>query len=190
MQREVKHLLALCESSGARINNGVRPVIQSRRLCSTTANFRTPAVQKQMKDAQRTPWPKAQRSSLFESESSSVRDSGLQNKESAKEAFQKLIKDLEELKGLNPSMSLQANNSDMSAMVKFLNRPDISHFKVVVQDDSHLGFECPSTPGVLRTYGKDEFGSWNCVSDGHNLHGLFLRDLIPLISGLPRWALK
>lgn len=109
--------------------------------------------------------------------------------ENAKEAFERIFTDLKQLQKNNPAMVLNRENGQF--VMSFKSRPEVPQFRVLLSEDDSIGFEAPSSPGNLRYYKVDkDSGMWNCVKDGHNLHGLFLRDMIPLAIGLPRWSFE
>ena len=144
----------------------------------------------------RPAWPVSNRNAFFfaalneenEGTNNKSRGEALSSLLTPKEEFDVLINDLNELKESNPGVSLEVNNTEL--VVRLTNKPEVALFRVVIINDKEdtLGFESPSSPGIIRSYKRNEFGEWNCVKDGHNLHGLFVRDLLPHISGMPRFA--
>jgi len=145
----------------------------------------------------RIPWPVSNRNAFFaslggddESETQRASKAGVA-KQTPRQALDAIVADLRELKESgNPYMTIELRDQGKEMVMRLTNKPEVSFFRVIVLGEDELGFECPSSPGFLRKYKRNEFGEWNSEGDGHNLHGLFVRDMLPHIQGMPRFASK
>jgi hypothetical protein len=140
---------------------------------------------------ERKPWPVSTRNNFFalQGEGEATTKATLASNQTSKDALTALIADLNDLKLQNPGMTIEEKDTK-EMILRLTNRSDVSPFRVILQGEDELGFESSSSPGMVRTYKRNEFGEWNCTRDGHNLHGLLVRDLLPYIKGMPRFALK
>jgi hypothetical protein len=119
--------------------------------------------------------------------------------QTAKEAIMELHSDMKELRNINPTLSI---NLDSIGQLEFYftDRKEAT-FKVMPNKEGKLNFECPSAEGNSRSYAfdptraqwiseKDVDEETGKPVDGHSLHGILLRDLIPYVNGLPKFAFK
>lgn len=188
----VKNLTRCCLSTQPPQQQSSRPHPQATGpSLRPGGNFSVKGPGLEGKPAQRTTWPTtSSRNQFFAGQpdsSNTHNSSSVSKKQTAQEAKTELLKDLKQLHSQNPGLNID-EKSETEFVLKFTNRPDVCLFRVVVNGEDELGFESSSSPGIVRSYTRDEFGQWNSTSDGHNLHGLFLRDLLPYIKGLPKFA--
>ena len=133
---------------------------------------------------------KPSRGKLFDKKASTEGDVVTKELQSASQAFDKLFQDMIELKKDN-NPYLQVVKKDYELTIRISSKPEFPPFRVILySDENKLGFDAPSAPGRLRMYKGAEGNQWHCIEDGHDLHGLLLRDLIPHVVGLPRFSFE
>lgn len=108
---------------------------------------------------------------------------------SPQQALEEIYQEFRLLQATNPFLSVSRTNPGDLNMA-FTNRPEIG-FKFVAREDLGVQFECPSSEGDFRIYRFDpSMKAWVSEKDGHDMHGLLIRDLLPFLTGLPSFAFK
>ena len=106
----------------------------------------------------------------------------------ARVTFEEMFEDLKELHQLNKTIS-SLIKKDQEIIFTIFGEQKKGVFIVSLVNDECLQLSTPTlTPRNYNCFPPNN--KWQCIIDGHDMMGIFTRDLIPYISGLPRWVFR